>query len=280
MSRATSALYLVGTPIGNLGDLTLRAVETLKLVDRIAAEDTRRTRALLAHLGIAKKPLVHLDAHADERKIQSLVERVAGGENVAFVTDAGMPGVSDPGGALVRMATEVGVNVTVIPGPSAVTTAVALSGLVEAPFSFAGFLPRQGGKRREALARIAETADPVVLFEAPNRTHKTLSDLSALMPQREVAACRELTKLHEEVVRGTLGELAAQPREWRGEIVIVLGSTTTQKTDLPSDDEVDERIAELLESGASTKDATAALAAWSGRPKRELYARVELARRG
>jgi len=279
MPRTPGSLSLVGTPIGNLGDVTLRAIETLRAADRVAAEDTRRARALLSHLGITGKPLFSLDANAGDRKIAALLDHVAAGEDVVFVTDAGMPSVSDPGTALVRAATERGVPVQVIPGPSAVSTAVAQSGLVESSFLFLGFLPRSGGKRQDALAEIAGTRHPVVLFEAPGRTEKTLKDLARLMPERSAAVCRELTKLHEETVRGSLSKLAETPTEWRGEIVVVVGPSESSDSDAPDDDALDARIAEELSSGASTKDVTATLLLWSGRPKRELYARVERLRR-
>ncbi|MCC6898526.1 MAG: 16S rRNA (cytidine(1402)-2'-O)-methyltransferase [Polyangiaceae bacterium] len=267
------ALVLVGTPIGNLGDITLRAIETLKTADGIAAEDTRRTRALLSHLGIAGKPLTCLDANASERAIGALLDRVAAGETVAFVTDAGMPAISDPGSELVRAAVARSLPVTVVPGPSAVATAIALSGLVDSGYVFAGFLPRQGGKRSAALDRIAATAEPVVIFEAPGRTLSTLGDLAARMPSRPAAVCRELTKLHEEALRGTLAELAAMDRELKGEVVIVLGAMDLVAT-LPTDDELDARIREELAGGASARDVADRLTDWSGRARRQVYARV------
>jgi len=276
---AKGQLVLVATPIGNLGDITLRAVEALKAADRIAAEDTRRTRALLSHLGISGKPLISLDAHAGEREIDALLEKVEAGERVAFVTDAGMPSVSDPGTALVRAAVARSLGVTVIPGPSAVSTAVALSGLVDAAYLFAGFLPRSGQKRRVALERVARTVEPVVLFEAANRARAALSDLAALAPTRAAALCRELTKLHEEVRRGTLAELAADEREIQGEVVIVLGSGEALDV-LPDAAELDRRIRAALASGSTPRDVADELAAWSRRPRREVYARVLELRRG
>lgn len=273
--RARGTLHLVGTPIGNLGDLTLRAIETLRQADRVAAEDTRRTRALLTHLGITGKTLVSLDANASLDRINALLDQVEGGEDVAFATDAGMPAVSDPGAALVRAATARGLSVTVVPGPSAVTTAVTLSGLVDSPYLFVGFLPRRGKKRSEAIAELAKTAVPVVIFEAPNRTAETLSELAESMPDRSVAVCRELTKLHEETVRGKLGDVAEPARNWRGEIVIVLGASQASAEEAPSESELDERIDSLLAGGRSTKDVVSELGAWSGLAKRELYARVQ-----
>jgi 16S rRNA (cytidine1402-2'-O)-methyltransferase len=270
-------LALVGTPIGNLGDITLRAIETLKAADTIAAEDTRRTRALLSHLGITGKPLVSLDANASDRAIGALLDRVDAGETVAFVTDAGMPCVSDPGSELSRAAVARSLPVTVIPGPTAVATAVALSGLVDSAYFFAGFLPRQGGKRSAALERICASSEPVVIFEAANRTLATLRELAERMPRRSAALCRELTKLHEEALRGELGELAQLDRELKGEVVIVLGASNVERS-LPSDDELDARIRDELAGGASTRDVADRLANWSGRGRREVYARVNALR--
>jgi 16S rRNA (cytidine1402-2'-O)-methyltransferase len=267
------ALVLVGTPIGNLGDITLRAIETLKAADGVAAEDTRRTRALLSHLGIGKKPLVCLDANASARALSAVLDRVAAGETIAFVTDAGMPSISDPGSELVRAAVARSLCVTVVPGPSAVATAIALSGLVDAAYFFAGFLPRQGSKRTAAIDRIASAAEPVVIFEAPGRTPSTLADLAQRMPQRPAAVCRELTKLHEEALRGSLAELAAEGRELKGEVVIVLGAMEVAVA-LPTDDQIDARIRQELGAGASARDVADRLMGWSGRPRREVYARV------
>ncbi len=269
-------LFIVGTPIGNLDDITTRAVETLRAVEHVVAEDTRRTRALLSHLGIRGKHVSALDANAPPRRIEALVERLVAGESVALVTDAGMPAVSDPGAALVREAAARDVPVAVVPGPSALTAAVALSGLVEGPFLFLGFLPRTGAKRRTALERIAATAEPVVLFEAPNRTAATLADLAALTPDRSACVCRELTKLHEQSVRGALGALADPPREWRGEVVIVVGGGDGRPAAPRLDDvELDARIAARLDAGASPRSVTDELLGESGLPRRELYARVQ-----
>jgi 16S rRNA (cytidine1402-2'-O)-methyltransferase len=265
-------LFLVGTPIGNLEDITLRAVAVLRQVNRIAAEDTRRTRALLAHLEIRGTPLHALDAHADERSIAVLVEHLVAGEQVALVTDAGMPGVSDPGAQMVQAAAAADVPVVVIPGPSAVTTAVTLSGLVEAPFVFLGFLPRRGQKRQAALGRIATTADPVVLFEAPGRTAETLRDLAALMPERAAVVCREMTKLHEEAARGSLEQLA-QREDWRGEIVVVLGvAPDAGAVRAPAPEEQVAAIQGLLSAGRHVRDVAAELAAHWGLPRRDVYA--------
>lgn len=271
----TGTLYVVGTPIGNLGDITLRAIETLRTADRVVAEDTRRTRALLSHLGIVGKPLDAVEAHASERQIAKVVERLLEGDNVAVVTDAGMPSVSDPGTMLVRAAIDAGLAITVVPGPSAVTTAVAISGLVTGPFYFFGFLPRSGSSRKDALSRLAKVRDPVVLFEAPGRVQDTLADLANLMPERKIAVARELSKLHEEVVRATVIELASSPREWMGEVTMVLGpDERAEEREQIDDDAVDARIDHELGAGISARDAADRVAAWSGRSRRDVYARV------
>jgi len=185
--------------------------------------------------------------------------------------------VSDPGTALVREATRRGVEVRVIPGPSAVTSAVALSGLVDAPYRFMGFLPRQGGKRALAIADIARSPEPVVLFEAANRTQRTLTDLAHDMPERSAVVCRELTKVHEETVRGSLSELAALERGWRGEVCVVLGSAEID--DAQEDEQLlESRIRQSVADGGSTRDIVAELADLTRLTRRELYQRVERVR--
>jgi 16S rRNA (cytidine1402-2'-O)-methyltransferase len=268
-------LFVVATPIGNLGDLTLRAIETLKTCDRIAAEDTRRTRTLLAHLGIVRKPLDALHAHSSERDVARATEQLVAGESIALVTDAGTPAVSDPGTALVEAAVRAGVTVVPIPGASAVLAALVASGLAgDGRFRFVGFLPRDGTARREAIALVCATAETVILFEAPTRTTDTLSDLALATPTRSACIARELTKLHEELVRGTLDELANDTREWRGEVALVLGAYSPESRETVDDAAIDARIDAELEAGVHAKSLAERLAAWSGRPKRDLYARV------
>lgn len=267
-------LYLVATPIGNLGDMTERALATLRAVPHVAAEDTRRTRGLLSHFGITGKELTTLDANASERQVARVVGLLKDGQSVAFVTDAGTPGVSDPGRALVNAAVAAGVPITSLPGASAVTTAVALSGLVGGPFVFMGFLPRQGSGRKEQVERVARETLPVVLFEAPHRMADTLRDLAAACPERDAVVCRELSKLHEEALRGSLQELAAAPREWLGEIVLVLGEAPERPVAGSTDDEIKSRARPLVESGASVRAVADHLAELSGRSRREVYALV------
>jgi 16S rRNA (cytidine1402-2'-O)-methyltransferase len=267
---------VVATPIGNLEDLTARAIATLRACHRVAAEDTRRTRGLLTHLGISGKPIEALHAHSTADDVARLVSRLAEGEDVAVVTDAGTPAVSDPGGDVVRAAIEAGVRVVPIPGASAVLAALAASGLAgDAGFRFVGFLPREGVGRAEAIARICDTPEPVVLFEAPSRTAATLGDLAAATPERRACVARELTKVHEELVRGTCGSLAALEREWIGEIAIVLGAHAPEAREAAiTDRAIDARIDEELARGLHAKTVAERLAAWSGRPKREVYERV------
>jgi len=274
VSTAPGTLYLVATPIGNLGDITERALATLRGVSHLAAEDTRRTRGLLSHFGIGGKELHALDANASERAVARVVALLREGSDVAFVTDAGTPGVSDPGRALVNAAAAAGVPISALPGASAVTTAVALSGLVAGPFLFLGFLPRQGSGRKELLERVARETLPVLLFEAPHRMQATLLELAAACPERPAAICRELTKLHEEVLRGSLGELGAAEREWRGEIVIVLGEAAPLPVAGSSDAELRERARALLAGGASVRAIADHLSEISGRARREVYALV------
>ena len=271
---AAGILYVVATPIGNLGDFTLRAIETLKGVDRILAEDTRQTLKLLNHFGIVAKKLDRLDANAADRDIARAAEALEKGESIALVTDAGTPSVSDPGDALVKQAIRCGVRVVPIPGASAALAALVASGLAGGSgFRFFGFLPRSG--RAPIVATIAGTPEPVILFESPERTADTLVELAAAMPGRAVAVARELTKLHEEIVRGTLAELASSPREYRGEIVVVLGAHDPGEREHTMDDAaIDARITRGLDEGVHPKALSEILAAASGRPKREMYERV------
>lgn len=273
------ALYVVATPIGNLSDLTLRAIDTLRTVHRIVAEDTRRTRALLSHLGISGKPVDRLDASASAADVARVTAKLALGESIALCTDAGTPVVSDPGTALVRAAARAGARVIPIPGPSAVMAALAVSGLCTGGFRFLGFLPRSGEARRAALALARDTPETVVLFESPQRLTATLDDLAAQTPGREAVIARELTKLHEEIIPGTLADLAAGAagREWLGEVTLVLGpfeASADQDRAALSDEDLDRRIDADLAAGLRAKDIADTVAFETGRSRRELYARV------
>lgn len=271
----TGVLYVVATPIGHLGDLSARAVETLTRVARVAAEDTRRTRGLLTHLGLSK-PIERLDAHASTNDIARVVAYLVAGEDIAVVTDAGTPVVSDPGTELVRAATNVGVRVVPIPGPSAVLAALAASGLSGGAFRFLGFLPRKGPDRRDALETVRSTPEVVVLFESPERTADTLTELARIMPERRCVVARELTKMHEEFVRGTIDELAKSlsERELLGEVTIVIGPQENVGTPEMSDEDLDKLIDAELGRGRRPRDVADEVALVSGRKKRDVYTRV------
>lgn len=268
-----AGLFVVASPIGNLSDITLRAIETLKDADLVVAEDTRRSRALLSHLGIAGKPVRCIDAHSGPRDIESVVNEVAEGRCVALLTDAGTPVVSDPGHSLVAACRARSLNVVPIPGPSAVTTAVAGCGLVESGFWFAGFLPRKGSKRKALLERIATFPDAVVLFESPHRTFETLRDLSELCPNRLACVARELTKKFEEFVTVPLAQWASNEREFRGEVTLVLGPLSQDdQEDDPSTPEQREALARtVVAEHPSAKDAAQRLVEVLGMGKREAY---------
>ncbi len=275
-----STLYIVATPIGNLADLSERAAATLREVGLVLAEDTRRTRGLLSHLAITGKELSRLDAHASDDAIASVVARLVAGESAALVTDAGVPGVSDPGARLISAAVASGIAVVPIPGPSAVTAAVSVSGLVEGPFLFLGFLPRQGKAREASLERIRRALEPVVLFESPERIEKTLGELAETLPERRAVVCREITKLHEETLRGTLAELARK-QDWRGEITLVVDQASEGELEpaAPSEAELEHEIHARLASGARTREIADDLAARFRLPRREVYERVEAIKR-
>lgn len=265
-------LVLVGTPIGNLGDLSARAVAALTTADAICCEDTRRTGRLLQHAGVPRRPLVVVNDHTEAAAVRGVLERLARGERVAVVSDAGMPGVADPGERLVRAAVDAGHVVEVVPGPSAAVTAVVASGLATGRWSFEGFLPRKGSGRGERLAEVAADRRTVVLYEAPHRLVRTLEDLvGACGPDRRVAVARELTKLHEEVWRGTLAEALAWTAEQapRGELVLVLDGAPAPGP--ATDDDVEAAVRARLAAGRSAKDAAAEVAAALGVPKRRAY---------
>ena len=223
-SGRPGTLFLVATPIGNLEDVSARALRVLREVDLVAAEDTRHTRRLLQHFGIEAR-VVSLHEHNERARATSLVERVRGGESVALVTDAGSPGIADPGFPVVRAAVAEGVRVESIPGPSAVIAALQVSGLPTDAFLFAGFLPPRGAARRRRLEELSRLRETVVVFESPHRIEACLADLEAVWAQRPIALVRELTKVHEQVLRGTPREVREALRaEWRrGEMVLVLG---------------------------------------------------------
>ncbi|MEX2626645.1 MAG: 16S rRNA (cytidine(1402)-2'-O)-methyltransferase [Ilumatobacteraceae bacterium] len=265
----TGTLHLVATPIGNLGDLSPRAVEVLGSAELVCCEDTRRSGRLLQHAGIRAERLAVCNDHTESSRIPDVLDVLAAGGDVAVITDAGIPGISDPGERLVRAALDAGHPVSAVPGPDAVTTALVISGLPTGRFVFEGFLPRSGRERTTRLDEIAREPRTVVLYEAPHRIERTIADLLAVCgPDRPVALARELTKLHEEVVRGTLGTVhAGMPR---GEYVVVLGGVAADAP--PGDDDIRLALRHELDQGATTRDASATVARRLGVAKREVYA--------
>ena len=263
-------LYVVATPIGNLSDMSERAIATLRAVDLIAAEDTRRTRQLLNHFGI-QKPLTSYHLFNERAKRDELLDAIRKGD-VAIVSDAGTPGISDPARDIVRAALEAGLTVSPIPGASALSTAASASGLIDGPFIMLGFLPRSGSERRIAIGKAAASGMPLICFESPNRLAHTLEDFRAALGDRNATVMRELTKLHEEIIGGTLSALhtrfALEPA--RGEIVIVVaGSTPSEET---GEGEAEEIVRRLLASGMKASEAAREAATMTGLPRSDLYA--------
>lgn len=258
-------LTLVPTPIGNLGDMTLRGLETLKNADAIAAEDTRHSQKLLSHFGI-DKPLVRLDAHTIAERAKGVLSQY---KKVAFITDAGTPGISDPGAELVQLALERGDTVEVLPGATAFVPALVLSGLMTARFTFEGFLPRKGGARQKRLEAIATATATSILYESPQRLVDTLQDLQKTCGNRPASVSRELSKLHETTYRGTLAEILEQleSKEVKGEIVIVIGPSSETKQEIDFIAEA-ERLRTQGLSGRELREALAML----GAPRNLAYA--------
>lgn len=267
-------LYLVGTPIGNLGDLSPRAAETLRQADFVAAEDTRVTLKLLNHLDI-KKPLVCYFEHNRAQMGEKLLARLLAGENCALVTDAGMPAISDPGEDIVRQCAEAGVPVCPVPGPSALVTALAVSGLPTGRFTFEGFLSTTAKNRRAHLESLREERRTMIFYEAPHKLLRTLADLLETFGDRELALCRELTKLHEEVIHTTLAQAPARFREKppRGEFVLVVSGAPEPTGPGMTEEAALELVRRKMRAGLSRKDACKAAAEASGLPRRTLYER-------
>jgi len=273
-SKPRPGLYIVATPIGNMDDITLRALDLLAGVDRIACEDTRHTRRLLERHGIETRLLPYHEHNAEHMR-PAIMARLTHGESLALVSDAGTPLISDPGYKLVRKAIASGIYVTALPGPSAALMALTLSGLPSDKFMYAGFLPPKSGARRKALGELAAIDATLILFESPRRLAASLADMVDTLGERDIAVAREMTKLHEEFVRGDLAGLAAHYAEIgapKGEVVVIVGPPVSNGQDL-SDDVIDARLAELLQS-ASVRDAAAQLAAETGLARRDLYARA------
>jgi 16S rRNA (cytidine1402-2'-O)-methyltransferase len=268
----TGSLVLVATPIGNLGDLSPRAVEALGRADVIACEDTRRTRALLTSAGVDAPRLLVVNDHTEAAKVREVVALLDAGSCVAVVTDAGTPGVSDPGERLVAAASAAGHPVDVVPGPSAAVAGLAISGLPSGRFCFEGFLPRKGSARAARLQVLREERRTIVLFEAPHRVRRTMVDLcDAFGPLRRVVVARELTKLHQETWRGALGDAVTHlgDKEPRGEYVLVVDGAPPPGP--PDDATVEAAIRAALDAGADRKAAVAAVAQRLGLQKRHVY---------
>jgi 16S rRNA (cytidine1402-2'-O)-methyltransferase len=270
-------LYVVGTPIGNLEDITLRALRLLKEADLIACEDTRQSRKLLDHYAISK-PLVSYHEHNEQQRAQELLQRLAEGKNIALISDAGMPGISDPGYRVVKLAVERGIPVIPVPGPSAVITALAASGLATDEFGFRGFLPAKAGQRRTALEELRSILHTVIMYEAPHRIVEALEDVvQVLGPKRPVVVARELTKMHEEFIRGTAEEVLhiLRQREVRGEITLLIGKAEAQQPAIPAHD-LQARLREIVrEQKLDEKAALKILAKEQGVSKSEIYRELQ-----
>ena len=272
MKRGT--LYVVATPIGNLGDVTLRALETLKDVDLIAAEDTRRTRKLLSHHGIRTK-LLSFHEYSPPGRLVQLMVRLRGGESIALVTNAGTPNVSDPGARLVRAAFEESISVTPVPGASAVATGLAVCGMPANQFVFLGFLPRRKKDRLAVLANVCAMPCPLVVYEGPHRLKTMVADLRAVLGDREVTLCRELTKAHEEVKLTRLATLVQMYRDEtpRGEFTLVIaGAEEMKKSD--DSESIDEALGVLLCDGLTVREAAAKVANKFDVSRRVVYSRA------
>lgn len=267
-----AALVLVATPIGNLGDISPRAVEALRAATLICCEDTRHSAKLLNHVGVSGVRLAICNEHTEAERVREVTAALDAGGSVALITDAGTPGISDPGSRLVRAVLDTGHRVTTIPGPAAFVAALVISGLDTTRFVFDGFLPRSGGQRTARLAALAAEARTVVLYEAPHRVERTVTDLvRACGPDRQVALVRELTKLHETVWRGSMADAAAHLRAHppRGEYAIVVEGAPPQAEF--TDSQLRDALRAELASGADRKTAIAVVAAERAVPRRRVY---------
>ncbi|KMT22942.1 16S rRNA (cytidine(1402)-2'-O)-methyltransferase [Clostridium cylindrosporum] len=270
-------LYLVATPIGNLKDITLRAIEILGEVDLIAAEDTRQTLKLLNHLGI-KKPLISYHHHNRREAGEKLIKRLQEGNKIALVSDAGTPGISDPGEDIVKLCVEEGIEVYACPGPVAGIYALTVSGLSTDKFVFEGFIERDGKGRREDLERLKAETKTMILYEAPHRLQKTLSDIYEYVGDRRIAICRELTKRHEQILRLTVGEAIKYYEENnpKGEFVLILQGLTQEDIDKEREERYEnlsivDHILKYIEEGNSKKDAIKLVSKERKLPKSEVY---------
>ena len=268
----SGVLTLVATPIGNLADITSRAIDALSNATIVCCEDTRRSGLLLQHLGISGKKYLVVNEHTEHEAVEEIMSQLLAGSNVVLITDAGTPGISDPGERVVRAAIDAGLTVTSTPGPAAVIMALVVSGLPTNRFVFEGFIPRSGAERTERLNDIATEARTVVLYEAPHRLARTLTDLEVVCgPLRRVVLARELTKIHEELWRGTMHDASkfAQDTEPRGEYVVLLEGAKPPAP--PTDEELSAALRDELTKGSSRKDSAAKVAAKYGVAKRRVY---------
>ena len=270
----SGTLYLVATPIGNLDDMTYRGVRVLKEVDLIACEDTRHTRHLLDHFGI-DRPTISYHEHNEPQRSASLIVRLEAGATIALVSDAGTPLISDPGYRVVAAAASAGITIVALPGASAILPALAASGLPTDSFYYGGFLPPKPGQRRKALTSAAGLDCTLVFYEAPHRILETLGDVAELMPRRSVVVAREMTKMHEEYLRGLASEIAealSMRPSIKGEMTLVIGKPAEGETDTRPAREL---LDQYLSQGFSRMDAIKEIARARGAPKREIYAELE-----
>ncbi len=273
----SGTFYVIGTPIGNLEDITLRQLDTLAAVDFICAEDTRVTLKLLNRFDI-KKQLISFHEHSSKADAQRIIDRLLAGESCGIVTDAGMPCISDPGEVLVRLCAEQGIDIKVVPGPSAVVSAVAVSGLSTRRFTFEGFLPVPKKERAERLEKLRGETAVMVFYEAPHKLKTTLADLCGFFGgDRRIALCRELTKIHEEVIRLTLAEAVEyyNINEPKGEFVLVLEGASEDAEDGITIEQAMEQVMKLIDMGEKPTEACKAVAKETGFRKSELYAKLQ-----
>lgn len=268
----SSVLYIVSTPIGNLGDITLRALEVLRDVDLIACEDTRTTKKLLTRYGI-NKPLTSYHEHNESDKARELVSLLAEGKSIALVSDAGTPTVSDPGYRLVKLASEQGINIVPIPGPSAALSALSVSGLPTSSFSFFGFPPRSKKQLVQLLERVENYPETLIFYESPKRVVKTLDAMADVLGDRAVSISREITKMYEETLRGTVSEVTAilkNRKEIKGEVTLVIEGNSSTDNEFSTED-VDRLLIELKKEGLSLKSAVEEVSGKIGYSKSKTY---------
>ena len=270
-------LYIVPTPIGNLKDITLRALEVLNMVDIIAAEDTRQTLKLLNHFNI-KKPLISYHMHNEQFKSEELLNKITKGENIAIVSDAGTPGISDPGSVIIKKCIEKSIEIEVLPGATALITAMVYSGLDSTRFLFRGFLPRENKERKVIIEDLKDRTETIILYEAPHRLKDTLTFLRGNLGNRNLGICRELTKLYEEILRGSIDDIIShyEKVQPRGEYVIVVSGKSEEeiaeeKESLWIDMTIEEHIKKYIDGGISKKEAIKMVAKDRKMPKSEVY---------